>query len=95
MPQLSALVACQLQKGHVTLAVIGLVYKAYPNDCRHKCTFLLRLRPYPVRGHWLLRGSAYYMLRVTLLLSLEPFSLFAHGTVKHYGYSLIVAQNAV
>jgi len=31
--------------------VIGLVYKAHSNG---KCTFLPRLRPYPMRGHRLL-----------------------------------------
>ncbi len=29
---------------------IGLLYMAYPNGCQHNITFLLRLRPYPVRG---------------------------------------------
>ena len=32
----------------------GLVYKVYPNGCRHEYTFLPRLRPCPWRGHWLL-----------------------------------------
>jgi len=35
----------------ISLVVIGLVYKAYPDGCRHKHTLLPRLRPYPVRGH--------------------------------------------
>ncbi len=34
--------------------VIGLLYTAYPDGCWHQFTFLPRLRPYPVRGHWLL-----------------------------------------
>jgi hypothetical protein len=38
----------------VDLVVIGLLYMAYPNKCQHKGTFLPRLRPYPMRGHWLL-----------------------------------------
>ncbi len=37
-----------------SLVVIGLVYKIYPDGCRRQHTFLLRLRPYPVREHWLL-----------------------------------------
>jgi len=37
--------------------MIGLVYKAYPDGCRHKYTYLPRLRPYPVRGHRLLCWS--------------------------------------
>ena len=37
-----------------SLVVIGLVYKAYPDGCRHKYAFLPRLRPCPVRGHRLL-----------------------------------------
>ena len=32
------------------------------------------------------------MLRFALWLSLELFSLFAHGTVKHCGNSVSVAQ---
>ncbi len=36
------------------LVVIGLLYKAYPNGCGHKFTFLPRLRPDPMRGHRLL-----------------------------------------
>ena len=31
--------------------MIGLLYKAYPDGCQQ---VLLRLRPYPLRGHWLL-----------------------------------------
>ncbi len=38
----------------ISLVMIGLVNKAYPDGCRHKFTFLPRLRPYPVRGHRLL-----------------------------------------
>ena len=33
--------------------MIGLLYKADPNACRHEYTFLPRLWPYPVIGHWL------------------------------------------
>jgi len=33
------------------LVIIGLLFKAYPNGCQQ---VLLRLRPYPVRGHCLL-----------------------------------------
>ncbi len=33
-----------------SVAVIGPLYMAYPNSCRHKFTFLPRLRPYPVRS---------------------------------------------
>ena len=36
---------------HYYLVLIGLFYKAYPNGCQQ---VLLRLRPYPVRGHRLL-----------------------------------------
>ncbi len=32
------------------LAVIGLLYMAYPNGCRRRVTLLLRLRPCLVRG---------------------------------------------
>jgi len=41
-------------QANVTLVVIGLVYRAYPNGCWHKVIFLPRPRPYPVRGHCLL-----------------------------------------
>ncbi len=41
-------------EGCYSLVVIGLVYKAYPDGCRNEYTFLPRLRPYPVRGHWTL-----------------------------------------
>jgi len=30
------------------------MYKAYPNGCQHRLQVLLRLRPYPSRGHRLL-----------------------------------------
>ena len=32
----------------------GLLYKASPNGCQHRLQILLRLRPYPMRGDWLL-----------------------------------------
>ncbi len=38
----------------LSLVVIGLVSTAYPDGCRHELTFLLRLRPCPVRGPLLL-----------------------------------------
>ncbi len=42
----------RLQAGSFSyLVMIGLLYKAYPNGCQQ---VLLRLRPYPVRGQWLL-----------------------------------------
>jgi len=34
----------------VDLVVIGLMYMAYHDRCRHKVRFLPRLRPHPVRG---------------------------------------------
>ena len=34
--------------------LIGLLYKAYPDGCQHRLQVLLRLRPCPMRGHWLL-----------------------------------------
>ncbi len=40
----------------ISLVVIGLVYKAYTDGCRHEYTSLPWLRPYPVRGHRLLWG---------------------------------------
>ena len=42
------------------LVVIGLLYMAYP-DGRHKLIFLPRLRPYPMRGHWLLNAECMCM----------------------------------
>ena len=30
------------------------MYLAYPNGCRHEFSSLLRLRPYSIRGDWLL-----------------------------------------
>ena len=36
------------------LVVIGLSYMAYPDGCRHDCTFLPGPRPYPMRGQRLL-----------------------------------------
>jgi len=45
---------CIVRTVNNSLVVIGLVYKAYPDGCRHKYTFLPKPRPYPVRGHWLL-----------------------------------------
>ena len=41
----------------MSTVAIGLVYKAYPDGCRHALTFLPRLRPYPMRRHRLLWGS--------------------------------------
>ena len=59
----------------MSFGVIGLVYKAHPNNCRHECT--------PAKAKALPHEGTCHMLGATLLLSLEPFSLFAHGTVKH------------
>ncbi len=36
------------------LILIGLLYKAHPDGCQHRLQILLRPRPYPIRGHWLL-----------------------------------------
>jgi len=41
------------------LALIGLLYKAYPNGCQHRLQVLPRLRLYSMRGHRLL--FAHYM----------------------------------
>ncbi len=38
----------------LNLVVFSLSYMAHPNGCWHRLTFLLRLRPYSVRGHRLL-----------------------------------------
>jgi hypothetical protein len=57
------------------LVVIGLVYKAYPDGCRHKYTFLPRLRPYPVRGHQLLRRCSLHSQGVMCL----PSSRYGSG----------------
>ena len=43
------------------LALIGLLYKAYPNRCQHRLQVLLRLKFYSMRGHRLL--FAHYMSR--------------------------------
>ncbi len=40
------------------LVLIDLAYMAYPDACRHKITFLLRLRLYPLSGDWLLCNHA-------------------------------------
>ncbi len=37
--------------------MIGLVYLAYPGGCRHKFTFLPRLRPYPIKSHSFLQAE--------------------------------------
>ncbi len=39
---------------YLYLCVIGLVYKATPMNASIDSQVLLRLRPYPMRGHWLL-----------------------------------------
>jgi len=36
------------------LVLIGLLYKAYRDDCQHRLDVLLRQRPCPMRGHRLL-----------------------------------------
>ena len=41
--------------------VNGSLHMAYPNGCRHNVAFLLRLRPYPMRGHELLRQALMLM----------------------------------
>ena len=33
------------------LVVIGHMYIAYPDGCRHEFTFLLRVKRYPIMGH--------------------------------------------
>ena len=38
----------------VLRVLIGLLYKAYPNDCQHSYKVVLRPRPYPMRRHRLL-----------------------------------------
>jgi len=35
----------------LNLGAIGLLYMAYPDGGQQICTFLTRLRPYPMRGH--------------------------------------------
>ena len=41
--------AKRLRKTHMTyIVMIGLLYKAYPDDCQQ---VLLRQRPYRTRGH--------------------------------------------
>ena len=40
------------------LLLIGLFHKAHPNGSQHRLQILLRLRPYPMRGHWLLNAAA-------------------------------------
>ena len=52
-PKFSKLQSLDLRyaKKIILVLVIGLLYMAYPNGCRHKHTCLPRLRPYPMRGH--------------------------------------------
>ncbi len=56
----------------VNSVVIGLMYMAYPDDCRHTLSSLPRLRPYPTRGHWLL--SAGLVTDTTCELCLLPIN---------------------
>ncbi len=44
----------QTQVQFFDLVLIGRLYKAYLDGCQHRLQILLRLRPYPMRGHWLL-----------------------------------------
>ena len=59
-----------------SLVMIGLLYMAFLDSCWHKMTFLLRPRPYPVRGDRLLRrvpgipGLFLSMLCAPILLQL-------------------------
>ena len=57
--------------------MIGLLYKAYPNGCQQ---VLLRLRPYPVRGHRLVgvRVSVCVCKKVTSLPGQTPLLLSSH-----------------
>ena len=41
------------------LVMTGLVYMAYPDGCQHRCTVMSRLRPYPMRWHWLSYTALY------------------------------------
>ncbi len=51
------------------LVLIGLLYKAYPDDCQHRLEILLRLRPYPMRGHQLL-CSLFVLIVVSIIITL-------------------------
>ena len=48
------------------VVIFGLLYMAYPDGCRLEITFLLRLMPYPMRGHGLLCviSHVYGMMRI-------------------------------
>ena len=41
----------------IDFVMIGPLHKAYPDGCQHRLHNLLRLRPYPMRGHWLLHSG--------------------------------------
>ncbi len=43
-----------------SLVVIGLLYMACSDGCIHKFTSVPRLRPYPMRGHWVLYVGQQY-----------------------------------
>ena len=55
------------------------MYKAHPDGCQHRLQVLLRLRPYPIRGHGLL-----YMYAILLCCSKLSF---LSGWQFHLQYS--------
>lgn len=59
------------------LFIVGLLYMAYPDGCQLVGGFLLRLSPYPVRGHQLLRC----VLGTPRLFLSMPCAIFLHCTL--------------
>jgi len=75
----------------VTSVMTGLVYKAYPNGCQRKYTFLPRLRPYPLRGHWLLYWSVTLLWGTqakTVLSGRESCQALLLSSTEAYGHNV-------
>ncbi len=77
----------------INLVVIGLLYMACPDGCRHKITFLPRLRPYPVRGHRLLCCLYTQLLCLTFILRYKPHVSVHYDMNNVYLHSTIILRH--
>ena len=74
------------------LILVGLLYKAYPNGCQHRLQVLLRLRPYPMRGHQLLYHVNPLQLQVAYEQALESLEEEKQHTKAHIHIALTVSD---
>ena len=59
------------------LFIVGLLYMAYPDGCQLVGGFLLRLSPYPVRGHQLLPLCSWHPQAILVNAMRNIFTLYS------------------